>query len=192
MPAMKASIGRFDGTASRSEQDDLDWVHRGAYWESHTSAKPRRSRPSRNKKPDALLLSGHGVHLRVEHGALLVQNGFTHYPQKRESWRLFPGQRTLPDRIVMLDGTGSLSFDVLSWLSAQRIPLVQINWQGEVITVLGGTPLAADARPLVETQRAAANGETGLALSVTLVREKIRGCKTTLESLPESLPRGGR
>jgi CRISPR-associated protein Cas1 len=91
---------------------------------------------------------------------------------------------------VMLDGTGSLSFDVLSWLSAQRIPLVQINWQGEVITVLGGTPLAADARPLVEAQRAAANGETGLALSVALVREKIRGCKTTLESLPESLPRG--
>jgi CRISPR-associated protein Cas1 len=99
--------------------------------------------------------------------------GFTHYPQKRKSWRLFPGQRTRPDRIVMLDGTGSLSFDVLSWLSAQRIPLVQINWQGEVITVLGGTPLAADARPLVEAQRAAANGETGLALSVVLVREGV-------------------
>ena len=52
------------------------------------------------RKP--LELVGHGVRLRVHQGTLLVQNGFTHYPQKREELRLFPGDRRLPSRIIAL------------------------------------------------------------------------------------------
>jgi len=139
MTVRNFSAGLSDKPKDDSRRDDLGWAQRAAYWERQAAPKRRQSRPDRKKKPDALILTGHGVRLQVEHGGLLIHNGFTHYPQKRESWCLFPGQRDLPDRIVMLDGSGSLSFDVLGWLSAQRIPLVQISWQGEVITVLGAT-----------------------------------------------------
>lgn len=173
-----------------NQEDDLVWAKRASYWEGKISSSitTPSKRTSRRKKLSALILSGHGVNLHVEQGALSIQNGFTHYPQKRESWRLFPGQLNLPDRIIMLDGNGSLSFDVLDWLSNQQIPLIQINWQGEVITVLGGNSHAANAR-LVEAQRLAIGGKIGLNISIKLIKHKILGCQTTLNSFQESLPR---
>jgi len=191
IPKLTKSRGQPQDLELDEAADDLAWAERAAYWEGATATRrphPGQSRTRRRKKPEALILSGHGVRLQVEHGALVVQNGFTHYPQKREAWRLFPGQRNLPDRIVMLDGNGSLSFDVLAWLSEQRIPLVQINWQGEVITVLGGNPHAADIH-LVEAQRYAADGPRGLEISLELIKQKIQGCQATLRSFAESLPR---
>jgi hypothetical protein len=58
-----------------------------------------------------------GSKSRDEGGALTIRNGFTHYPQKQETDRFFKGELTIPPRIIMLDGSGSISFDVLSWLS---------------------------------------------------------------------------
>jgi CRISPR-associated endonuclease Cas1 len=134
-------------------------------------------------------LSGHGVRLSVDHGALLVQNGFTHYPQKREEWRFFPGDRRLPSRIVILDSSGSLSFDVMTWLSTKKIPLVHINWQGEVVTTLGGVGHSADPQK-VATQRDTLQNGRGLQIAIQLIRDKISGCMDTLEQvLPASLER---
>jgi hypothetical protein len=62
-------------------------------------------------------------------GALTIRNGFTHHPQKQETYRFFKGETALPERIIMLDGSGSISFDVLAWLSEQRVSLIQINWK---------------------------------------------------------------
>ncbi len=172
------------------EEDDHLWAKRAAYWEDkvNSNLSIQSNLKRRRKKPIVIILSGHGVSLHVERGALFVQNGFTHYPQKRESWHLFPGQSNLPERIVMLDGNGSLSFDVLAWLSTQQIPLVQINWQGEVITVLGGHSYAADAR-LVAAQQAAIGSSLGLKISIELIKKKIHECQFTLSNFPESLPR---
>ena len=74
---------------------------------------------------DPLVLAGHGVSLRIEAGTLLVRNGFTHYPQKQETYRYFKGDADLPPRIIMLDGSGSITFDVLTWLNQQKVPLVK-------------------------------------------------------------------
>ena len=121
-----------------ASEDDTEWAERGAYWQKQATWKPRGPKQKR-KVRSPLVLGGHGVRLRIEGGSLLVQNGFTHYPQKREEWRFFPGHADLPSRIVVVDGDGTLSFDVLEFLSTQQIPLIQINWRGEAITVaLGG------------------------------------------------------
>jgi hypothetical protein len=45
-------------------------------------------RTKRAKAQPGLVLARHGVSLRVENGALTIQNGFTHYPQQREMVRL--------------------------------------------------------------------------------------------------------
>jgi hypothetical protein len=63
---------------------------------------------------------------------LTIRNGFTHYPQKQETYRFFRGNLVCPERIIMLDGSGSISFDVLAWLSEQRVSLIQITWNAEV------------------------------------------------------------
>jgi hypothetical protein len=49
-------------------------------------------------------------------------HGFTHYPRKRETYRYFKGNADLPPRIVMLEGSGSFTFDVLTWLNQQKVP----------------------------------------------------------------------
>jgi hypothetical protein len=38
----------------------------------------------------------------------------------------------------MLDGSGSITFDVLTWLNEQKVPLVKINWTGNAVTVASG------------------------------------------------------
>ena len=82
-----------------------------------------------------MILAGHGVSLRIDAGTLLVRNGFTHYPQKQETYRFFKGDADLPPRIIMLDGSGSITFDVLTWLNEQKVPLIKIDWTGNAATV---------------------------------------------------------
>ena len=174
------------GSQTQLPFDDLEWKARGEYWQGR-STKPQGRSSRKDRQP--LILSGHGVRLSVDHGALLIQNGFTHYPQKREEWRLFPGDRRLPSRIVILDSSGSLSFDVMAWLSTKEIPLVHINWQGEVVSMLGGVGHSADPKK-VATQRDALQNGRGLQIAIQLIRDKINGCMETLEQvLPASLER---
>ena len=44
----------------------------------------------------------------------------------------------------MLDGSGSITFDVLAWLNEQKVPLVKIDWTGKVVTVVSGDSFAAN------------------------------------------------
>lgn len=172
----------FDKHADR---DDLEWAERSAYWQQQATWKPRGPKQKR-KVRSPLVLDGHGVRLCIDRGSLFVQNGFTHYPQKREEWRFFPGHPDLPTRIVLVDGDGALTFDVLEWLSRQEIPLVQINWRGEVITVAGGNGYVADFK-LVQARRSAqASKRQTLAISRWLISEKITACSGTLAQVTEA------
>jgi hypothetical protein len=101
------------------EEDDIAWATRSGMWQNRV-AKASARRTKRAEPQPALILAGHGVSLRVENGALTMQNGFTHYPQQQEIIRYFRGDVALPERIILLDGSGSISFDVLSWLAEQR------------------------------------------------------------------------
>ncbi|MGC2415536.1 MAG: CRISPR-associated endonuclease Cas1 [Stellaceae bacterium] len=131
------------------------------------------------------MLGGHGVRLRIDRGSLFVQNGFTHYPQQREEWRFFPGHPDLPSRIVVVDAEGSITFDVLAWLSAQGIPLVQLDWRGKAIVVAGAHGYIADPK-LVQAQRSVQTDDARrLAICRWLVAEKIAG---TLETLETAIP----
>jgi CRISP-associated protein Cas1 len=131
------------------------------------------------------VLVGHGVRLQVHQGTLLVQNGFTHYPQKREELRLFPGDSRLPSRIIALDSDGSISLDVIKWLSQQGIPLVLLSWQGEVLSVVGDGAVYDPS--LREAQLAAQKNGAGLRISTELIRDKIANSCDTLRTLPASL-----
>ena len=83
------------------EEDDIAWATRSGMWQSRV-AKASARRTKRAKAQPALILAGHGVSLRIEGGALTIQNGFTHYPQKREMIRYFRGDFSLPERIILI------------------------------------------------------------------------------------------
>jgi CRISPR-associated endonuclease Cas1 len=76
---------------------------------------------------------------------------------------------------------------VIDWLAAQNIPLVRINWQGEVITVIGSGPSGSvDSGRAAEQEKARRNGQE-LAIAAYLVRQKLENSAETLRvCLPDS------
>jgi CRISP-associated protein Cas1 len=125
--------------SNKPSGDDHSWRIRSELW-NRRSAKIANQRAKHERPQTPLILSGHGVSLRIDGGSLLIRNGLTHYPQKAETYRFFKGELAIPERIIMLDGTGSISFDVLAWLAEQRVSLIQINWKGEVSSFTSAMP----------------------------------------------------
>ncbi|HEX4738686.1 MAG TPA: CRISPR-associated endonuclease Cas1 [Allosphingosinicella sp.] len=157
-----------------------EWTERSDFWLEDTArqAKPRRKR---ERNPNPLILCGHGVSLRVEHGALVIRDGFTHYPQEQARFRFFPRDLELPTRILLLDGSGTLSFDVLSWLAEQGVALARVSWTGEVATVASGTGYAPDREKLRWQHETRADETKRLAFAADIIRQKLAITIATLE-----------
>jgi CRISPR-associated protein Cas1 len=168
------------------EEDDLAWATRSGMWQSRLEKASAR-RTKRAKAQPALILAGHGVSLRVENGALTIQNGITHYPQQREIIRYFRGDVALPERIILLDGSGSISFDVLSWLAEQKISLIRIDWKGDIVCVAGASGYSANpfrVRWQLETRE---NPQQRNEFCRSIITRKIEASVLTLEkSIPRS------
>ena len=125
--------------------------------------------------------------LRVENGALTIRNGFTHYPQQREIIRYFHGDVALPERTILLDGSGSISFDVLSWLAEQKVSFIRIDWKGDIVCVVGASGYSANpfrVRWQLETRE---NPEQRNEFCRSIITRKIEATIITLEkSIPRS------
>lgn len=142
-------------------------------------SKRKRLKRERNSSP--LILCGHGVSLRIENGTLVIRDGFTHYPQEQTSYRYFRGDLDLPPRIVLLDGSGTLSFDVLSWLSEQSVVLLRIKWTGEIALAGGGHGYAANPEKLEWQRSTRTDNRKRLAFASDLIRRKLEASIVTLE-----------
>ena len=168
------------------DEDDIAWATRSGMWRVRAEKASAR-RTKRAKPPPALIIAGHGVSLRIEGGALTIQNGFTHYPQKREIIRYFRGDVALPERIILLDGSGSISFDVLSWLAEQKVSLIRIDWKGDIVCVAGASGYSANpyrVRWQLETRE---NPELRNEFCRSIITQKIEATIITLEkSIPRS------
>jgi CRISPR/Cas system-associated endonuclease Cas1 len=155
-------------------------------WQGRVEKASAR-RTKRAKAQPALILCGHGVSLRVENGALTIQNGFTHYPQQRKIIRYFPGDVALPERIILLDGSGSISFDVLSWLAEQKVSLIRIDWKGDIVCVAGATGYSANPFRARWQLEARENPDERNDFCRSIIMRKIEATIITLEkSIPRS------
>ena len=93
----------------------------------------------------------------------------------------FCGDADLPERIILLDGSGSISFDVLSWLAEQDVSLIRIDWRGNVVCVASKSGYAANPYR-VQWQRETREIENRrLEFSIGKITEKIENSIVTLE-----------
>ncbi len=161
-------------------EDDHSWGRRSALWSGHTLKRfGRRAKRERQRAP--LILAGHGVSLRVENGALTIRNGFTHYPQKQELYRYFKGELDIPERIILLEGSGSISFDVLSWLAEQDVSLIRIDWCGEVVCVASRSGYSANPFRVQWQRETRADENRRMEFSISKITQKIENSIVTLE-----------
>ncbi len=158
-----------------------EWAIRSENWISELAKLPaKRKRRERNSTP--LILCGNGVSMRIEKGALVIRDGFTHHPQTQTVHRYFRGDLALPPRILLLDGSGTLSFDVLSWLAEQNVALARISWTGDVATVASGSGFIGDRDKIGWQYGTRADEGKRIAFSVDLIRRKLQNSIETLET----------
>ena len=166
--------------AQLGSADDHAWGSRTAMWASLSrSVPPPNSKRERSSQP--LVISGHGASMRIEGGSLLIRNGFTHYPQKQETYRFFKGDPRIPERIILLVGTGSISFDVLSWLAEQDVSLIRIDWRGNVACVVSKGGYAANPYRVQWQRETRGNHDLRVEFSIRKITEKIDNSIVTLE-----------
>ena len=163
-----------------ADSDDAAWQFRSELW-GRRNDKPANKRAKRERPRQPLVLAGHGVSLRIEGGSLAIRNGFTHYPQKQELHRFFKGDLNLPERIIMLDGSGSISFDVLSWLNEQNVSLIHINYRGEIICIASQNGFSANPHRVQWQRETRGNHHCRMEFSVGLITKKIEGSIVTME-----------
>lgn len=164
--------------------DDSEWATRSEYWSIKSRENPPNHRVNKRRDRRPLIICGHGARLQIDRGTLFVKNGFTHFPQSQEEFRYFRGDPDLPNRIIIVDASGSISFDVLSWLGEQEIPLIKINWQGDVINIANAN-YAADPK-LVQAQYKSLENESGLRQFQNLIVQKFKNSVLTLQTLTDS------
>ena len=176
IPAAKSNI----------QPTQTEWAARNIHWLDQSNS-PGRRRGKRERSTVPLILCGHGVSLRIERGTLMIRDGFTHHPQERTAYQFFKGDLNLPRRIVMLDGSGSLSFDVVAWLAEQRVTLISLDWKGEVVSVIGGAGFAGHPDKVRWQTETRADASRRLEFSTDLIRRKVVGSIDTLSgSIPPS------
>lgn len=172
----------IDRTPAADERPDeeLSWAARGSYWEAFAAA----ALPEACNRGEALVVTGHGVKLRIDGGTLLIDEGLTQYPQARRQHRYFPGGRNLPGRIVLLGCDGFLTLDVLSWIARQNVALLVLDWDGHLRTTVGLGNAAYDSS--LHTSLLSVAAPKKVALARWLIESKIKGCCTNLESFEPS------
>jgi CRISPR-associated protein Cas1 len=175
------AVSAFEGESG----DDELWAERGRYWSEQADSEAEEPTFYRRQERKPLALAGHGLRLRIHRGALVVTHGFTHYPQKAREQRFFPGDPKLPSRIILLSADGSISLGVARWLSEQHVPLVLLDYRGQVVSVLGTETTAADLQ-LRRAQIEALADWRGLALASALIKRKLSASLDTLATLPAS------
>jgi CRISPR-associated protein Cas1 len=180
-PSSISNISITNTSSSKKNAGKANWATRGDYWERRVNPVSQYKARKRRKINKPLVLSGHGIRLNVDAGTLLITCGFTHYPQEREEHRFFPNDRQLPSRIVILDGDGSITMDALKWLSEQGVPLVQIDWRGELSGV-SGAHYAANPE-IVKRQLAILDNGKGFEFSKALVADKLNFASETIRQI---------
>ena len=106
-------------TAERTDLASADWPDRCAFWRAESEPTSTRRRREREQEP--LILTGHGLSLRVDKGCLLVRDGNTYYPADRRESRFFKGTLGIPPAFIILDGSGEITLGAMDWLATQDL-----------------------------------------------------------------------
>lgn len=155
-----------------------EWPDRCRYWAAKADATPTRKRRERRTEP--LILSGHGLSVRVDKGCLIVKGGNTHYPAEAGERRFFRGSLDVPPRIVALDGSGTLTLDALDWIVEQGTAFVRINYDGSHAMVMSPTGYSANPERITWQRETRDNPKRQLAFAVQTTKEKLEAALVTL------------
>ena len=166
-------------TSKSIDESPSTYADRCKFWIAES--EPILARHPREREATPLILTGHGLSLHVARGALVVRDGYTHFPAKQREQRFFSGTLDVPPAIVVLDGSGNITLDAIDWLVAQRVPLIRLRWNGKFSSVLTSGGQAASSEKVRWQQQTRDCPRARLAFAVDLIRQKAENSLRTLE-----------
>ena len=155
------------------------WAARSAYWLEKSELKFRRRRREREINP--LILTGHGLSIRVDKGSLLIRDGNTHYPADRREWRFFNGELEIPPALIVVDGSGEITMDAIDWLATQDVPLIRLRWDGQFASVVTAGGQAASTEKIRWQEKTRFTPALRVAFGLDLLRQKARNTLVTMD-----------
>ena len=87
----------------------------------------------------------------------------------------------MTEPIILIDGSGSVSFDVLSWLAEQKVSLIRIDWKGDIVCVAGASGYSANPFRVKWQWETRENPEQRSEFCRSLIARKIEASIITLE-----------
>lgn len=160
------------------------WAARSHFWLTESDEKQPRRRRERETKP--LVLTGHGLSIRVDKGCLLIRDGNTHFPSERREWRFFNGALDIPPALVVVDGSGEITIDAIDWLATQRVPLIRLRWDGRFGSVVTAGGQAASPDKVYWQERTRNDPTARLRFARDLIHDKAL---STLATMEDHVPR---
>lgn len=162
-----------------------EWAERCEYWLTKSESGVKRKRRERRTEP--LVLTGHGLSVRVDKECLIVKGGNTHYPAEARELRFFRGSLETPPRIVAVDGSGTLTLDALGWMTEQSVAFVRINYDGTQSMVMCPTGYAGNPDKITWQRETRDNPKRQLDFAIQTTRQKLEAGLETLENhIPKS------
>jgi CRISP-associated protein Cas1 len=156
------------------------WGSRCAFWiDQSDREKTKRLRRERAKNP--LVLTGHGLSIRVDKGCLFVRDGNTHFPCEQRAWRFFNGALDIPPAIIVVDGSGEITLDAIDWLSAQSVPLIRLKWNGQFASIVTSGGQAASSEKVYWQERTRNDPAARLRFARDLIHDKALSTLVTME-----------
>jgi CRISPR-associated endonuclease Cas1 len=128
--------------------------------QSHNSPVPRHG---------VVTLFGYGVHVRVDRGHLLIEDGIG---GERRRFR-FPRVGHGLERLIVIGSDGMISLAALRWLADQDAALVMLERDGSVLATTG--PVRPSDAKLRRAQAFAAQSEAGFQIARELISRKLAG-----------------
>ena len=138
---------------------------------------------------DTVVVSGYGVHLKVEYESLIIEYERGHIPGRKKLLRLDQGVHKTKKIFICSHG-GYASFEAMEWCSQQDITVFVLNWRNDVVQVL--TPQQSRNDRIVYLQYAASQSERGVEIVRELIRQKTMQQMAVLAHLPEHVIKIGK
>lgn len=171
---------------ARTEAEKVpdEWVERSRFWLEKVEGN-RSKRKRREKATAPLIFIGLNISIRVEKRTLIIREGTTHHPQAVREHQFFKGSMDLPLRIVLIDGSGSITLDAIDWLTDQNVALIRIKFDGSNTIVMSPTGYAADPKKVAWQNATRSDAKAKLKFATDLT---VRKLVASLETLQEFVP----
>lgn len=89
-----------------------------------------------------------------------------------------------------MDGSGSITFDVIDWLREQDIALIRVDWHGAATVIAGGNGYAANRAAWLRQEALRNDAKRALMLACKLITRKLEASIDTLrDCVPDTKAR---